>query len=118
MMYLVTKAALVILAGVYALRASSIVFQPGPLSPLWFVALLAFVLTLVLFHRAPTVTGWWQYTVIGLSLIGVFANAMLYLVPDAEHNNPTDLAFSAVSVAGWAIVALSSVLLTFGKTGV
>jgi xanthine/uracil permease len=116
MMLVITKAVLVILAGIYAMRASSIVFPPSSFSPLWFVALFAFVMSLVLFYRPPTVQGWWQYTVIGLCLIGVAANAMLFLAPDAEHSDPTNMAFSAVSIVGWGIVCLSSILLTFAKT--
>jgi hypothetical protein len=115
MMYIITKVALVILAGIYAMRASSIVFVREPLTPLWFVALFAFAMTLVLFYRTPTVPGVWQYTVIGLCLIGVAANTMLYFAPDAAHSSPTNLAFSAVSIVGWGIVALSSFLLTFAK---
>jgi hypothetical protein len=115
MMYVITKIALVILSGVYAMRASNIVFNREPMTPLWFVALFAFVMTLVLFHRSPTVPGLWQYTVVGLCLFGVVANAALFFAPDAAHNTPTNLAFSAVSVVGWAIVALSSFLLNFAK---
>jgi hypothetical protein len=91
-------------------------FQGGAFSPLWFVALFAFVISLVLFYRMPTVQGWWQYTAIGLCLFGVAANAMLYFAPDAEHSDPTNLAFSAFSVVGWGIVALASILLTFGAS--
>jgi hypothetical protein len=116
MMFVITKAALVVLAGIYAMRSSSILFHPTALTPLWFVALFAFIMTLILFYRPPTVPGWWQYTVIGLCLVGVVANAMLYLAPDAEHSDPTNMAFSAFSVVGWGIVCLSSILLTFAKT--
>ncbi len=112
-MFVVTKAALVILAGVYAMRASSIIFTRGEFTPLWFVALFAFVMSVVLFYRMPTVQGWWQYAVIGLCLVGVAANAMLFLAPDAEHGDMTNLTFSTVSVVGWRIVALSLFLLTF-----
>jgi hypothetical protein len=115
-MIVITKIALVILAGIYAMRASSIVFLPTALTPLWFVALFAFVMALVLFYRPPIVQGWWQYTVIGLCLVGMAANAMLYLAPDAEHADSTNMAFSAASVVGWGIVCLSSILLSFAST--
>jgi hypothetical protein len=112
MMIIITKATLVILAGIYAMRASSILFQPAAFTPLWFVALFAFVMTLILFYRPPTVPGWWQYTVIALCLVGVAANAMLYLAPDAEHGDPTNMTFSAASVIGWGIMCLSSAMLS------
>lgn len=115
MMFVITKTALVILAGIYAMRASSILFHPSPLTPLMLVALFAFIMSVVLFYRPPTTQGWWQYSIIGLCLIGVAANTMLFIAPDAEHGDPTNLTFSAISVAGWGIVALSSVLLTFAK---
>jgi hypothetical protein len=111
-MLVITKVALVILAGVYATRSSDIFFRPVPFQPLMVVAGLAFVFSIVLFYKAPTTSGWWQYTVIGLCIAGVGANAMLFFAPDASHNSPTQLAFSAVSMVGWAIVGLSAALLT------
>jgi hypothetical protein len=113
MMLVATKAALVILAGVYAMRASDVIFQRAAFTPLWFVAVFAFLMTIVLFYRPPTVQGWWQYTAIGLCLVGVAANTMLLIAPDGDHGSPTDMAFSAVSIVGWAVVGLSSLLLTF-----
>jgi hypothetical protein len=115
MMFVVTKAALVILAGIYAMRASSVIFQPSPFTPLMLVALFAFIMSVVLFYRAPAVQGWWQYSVIGLCLVGVAANAMLFLAPDAEHSDRTNLAFSAISVVGWGVVAFSTAMLSFAK---
>jgi hypothetical protein len=114
-MFILTKVALVILAGIYAMRVSNEVFNPSAITPLWFVALFAFVMCLVLFYRPPVERGAWQYTTIALCLIGVAANAMLYFAPDAAHGTPTNLSFSAVSVVGWSIVALSSALLTFAE---
>jgi peptidoglycan/LPS O-acetylase OafA/YrhL len=113
MMVIATKAALVVLAGIYAMRASDVIFARAAFTPLWFVALFAFGMSLVLFYRPPTVQGWWQYSVIGLCLVGVAANALLFFAPDTDHSNPTDLAFSAVSVLGWSIVGVSSFLLVF-----
>ena len=115
-MFVITKSAIVILAGIYAMRSAGIVFRDDAFTPLWFAALFAFILLIILFYRPPTVQGAWQYTVIILSLVGVAANAMLYFKPDAAHADPTNLAFSALSIAGWGIVALSSILLTFAST--
>jgi hypothetical protein len=106
MMMIASKTALVILAGVYAMRASGVLFHPQPLQPLMGVALFAFVMSVVLFQNPPTVPGPWLYTVIALCLIGVAANTMLFFAPDAAHNTPTNLTFSAVSIVGWAIVAI------------
>jgi xanthine/uracil permease len=73
-------------------------------------------MALVLFHRPPMVQGWWQYTVIGLCLTGVAANAMLFVAPDAEHGDPTNMMFSVFSVAGWGIMCFSSILLSFSSS--
>lgn len=113
MMHVITKSVIVILAGIYAMRITSIMFRPDEISPLWFAALTAFVLLIVVFYRPPVVPGGWQFAVIGLSLVALAANAMLYFKPDAEHADPTNLTFSALSIVGWGIVALSSILLTF-----
>jgi uncharacterized membrane protein len=78
MIFVIAKTALVTLAGIYAKRASNIVFHPIMVTLLWFVTLFAFVMSLVLFYRPPTVQGWWQYTVIGLCLVGVAANAIRF----------------------------------------
>jgi uncharacterized membrane protein len=106
MLMIATKTSLVVLAGVYAMRASNVLFHPVPVTPLMGVALFAFVMSLILFHNPPTSRGWWLYTVIGLWVVGVAANTMLLLAPDAAHGTPTNRAFSAVSIAGWAIVAI------------
>lgn len=113
MIAIIPKAALVILAGVYAMRFSNQFFNPAKLQPLWFAAVLAFIMSLVLFYRPPTVQGWWQYTATGLCLVGVAANTILFFAPDAAHNTPTNLAFSAVSMVGWAIVAAACFFLVF-----
>jgi peptidoglycan/LPS O-acetylase OafA/YrhL len=107
-----SKTVLVVLAGVYAMRASNVLFHPQAFQPLMGVALFAFVMSVLLFHRPPTGPGWWMYTVIGLCLVGVAANTMLFVAPDALHNNPTDRTFSLVSIVGWAIVALGFVART------
>jgi uncharacterized membrane protein len=112
---IVSKTALVVLAGVYAMRASGVLFHPQPFQPLMVVALLAFIMSVVLFQNPPTVAGWWLYTVIGLCCVGVAANAVLFFAPDAAHNTPTNLTFSAVSIVGWAIVALANVSVAFGR---
>jgi hypothetical protein len=112
-MYIIVKIALVMLAGIYAMRTSNALFHPAALSPMWFVAAFAFVMSLVLFHRPPIVQGWWQYSVIGLCAFGVVANGILFFAPDAAHSDPINLAFSAASIIGWALVAASSLLLTF-----
>jgi hypothetical protein len=106
MLVIATRVSLVILAGVYAMRASNVLFHPQTFQPLMGVALFAFIMSLVLFHNPPTTPGWWLYTVIALCLVGVAANAMLLFAPDKLHNSPTNLAFSLVSVIGWAVVAI------------
>jgi hypothetical protein len=106
MFMILTKTSLVVLAGVYAMRASNILFHPQPFQPLMGVALFAFIMSVILFHNPPTTAGWWLYLATALCLVGVAANAMLFFAPEAAHGTPTNLAFSAVSIIGWAVVAL------------
>jgi fatty acid desaturase len=96
---------IVILIGVYAIRAASVFFVRERFQPLMIVAALAFVFALVLFHLPPTQTGAWLYLVIAACLVGVAVNALLYFKPDQAHSRPTDLAFSAVSCVGWGVLA-------------
>lgn len=115
-MYVVTKIALVVLAGVYAMRASNVLFHPQPFHPLMVVALFAFIMSVILFHNPPTGPGWWLYTVVPLCLVGVVANGILFFAPDAAHNTPTNLAFSAVSIAGWGWLAIAFGMLLIGRS--
>jgi hypothetical protein len=107
MLIVVSKTVLVILAGVYAMRATGVIFHPQPFQPLMGVALFAFIMSVVLFQNPPTSPGWWLYTVIALCLFGVAANTMLFFAPDAAHSAPTNLAFSAVSMVGWGWLAFA-----------
>jgi hypothetical protein len=117
MMYVLTKATLVILAGVYTMRATNVIFNPSSFNPMSLVALFAFVMSFVLFNRLPTSPGAWAFTVLGLCIFGVFANSMLYFRPDAAHASPTNMSFSAVSIVGWAIVAIYAGLVSVGILG-
>jgi hypothetical protein len=111
---MVVQASLVVLAGVYALRASSVLFERGPFEPLMVVAALALVFSTAVFHRPPTGPGVWAISVAALCLVGVVANALLYLKPDKSHSDPTNLAFSAISVLGWAVVGAHATWMAFG----
>jgi hypothetical protein len=115
MLLILSRTALVILAGVYAMRATGVLFHPQPFQPLMVVAALAFVMSIILFQAPPTVPGWWLYTAIGLCVVGVIANTLLFFMPDAAHNTPTNLAFSAVSMVGWAIVAAANAVILFDR---
>lgn len=116
-MYVITKATLVILAGIYAMRATNVIFNPSSFNPMSLVAMFAFVMSFVLFNRLPTGPGVWAYSVIGLCLFGVVANTLLYFKPDPAHASPTNMSFSALSMIGWAIVALYAALASAGALG-
>jgi hypothetical protein len=106
MFLILSKATLVILAGIYAMRGSSVVFVRQPFQPLMIAAVFAFLLLLTIFYRAPTKPGIWLYSVTALCIVGMATNAMLYLKPDAMHNDPTNLTFSAFGTVGWGILAV------------
>ncbi len=113
MLFVIVKAALVILAGVYAIRASSYFFEDVPFEPLMLVAAFAFVMSVIIFYRPPTFIGPWLYTVVGLCAVGLVANAVLYFSPDESHGDAINLTFSAISIAGWTIVGASYASLFF-----
>ncbi len=115
MLFVVMKATLIILIGIYAMRASSVVFHREPFHPLMLVAALAFAVSLAAFHVPPTAPGAWSAVLALLCMVGVVANALLYARPDEAHGTPTSLTFSAVSVVGWAIVGVYSTLVAIGS---
>lgn len=114
MLFFVVQASLVVLAGVYALRASSVFFERGAFEPLAVVAALAFFFSTAVFHHPPIGSGAWAMSVAALCLVGVIANALLYLKPDKSHSDPTNLAFSAISVLGWFVVGAHATWIAFG----
>ncbi len=105
MLSTLAKSALVVMAGIYAVRATD--WMVGePFDPLFLLAAAVFCLTLVLFYRMPRRAGGWLYSVVALCLVGMCVNGLLLFVPDPVHNNQTNATFSAVCIAGWAGVAL------------
>jgi hypothetical protein len=106
MMVIATKVMLVGLAGIYAMRASSVLFRDEAFDPLMIVAVLAFLLSVALFYRLPAGPGPWAYAVIALCIVGVAANIFLLFAPDAAHGTAENMTFSAASVIAWGFVGL------------
>jgi hypothetical protein len=109
-----TRIALVLMAGIYAMRSTYWIFGGEPFQPLSLLAAAVLALVVVLFYRLPTQRGPALFVVIALSVVGFAVNALLLWVPGAAHNNPTHAAFSVACMAGWAIVALHG--LSFMRT--
>jgi hypothetical protein len=101
----VSKALLVVLLGIYAIRASDFLFTRARFQPLTFVAAAVVVIALALFHRPPVAHGAWLITAILVCLTAVLANTMLLIQPDEAHSSSIDKAFSAISVAAWSLLA-------------
>jgi hypothetical protein len=116
MLLILTQSVLVILVGVYAMRATSVLFVRQAFQPLMILAAIVFVLSLVLFHRPPTASGPWLYFVLACCSAGVIVNALLFFAPDRAHATPTNLAFSLVSGLGWALLALIYGSIFFGQS--
>lgn len=110
----VIQSSLVVLAGIYAMRASWFLFAKGPISPLTPLAAIVFVLCILLFHRPPQSSTWLAVVAIAC-MIGVAANAALLFSAAAAYQNPTNQAFSVLSVLGWAILAVTHALAWFEK---
>jgi hypothetical protein len=116
MLLILTQAVLVVLVGVYAMRASADLFVRQPFQPLMILAALAFVFALVLFHRPPIAVGPWLYLVLIACVAGTIVNGFLYFAPDQAHATPTNMAFSAVSIVGWAALGLNYGSILFNNT--
>jgi hypothetical protein len=104
MLSLLSQASLVVLAGVYAMRTGPALLGREGRHPLVLLAALALVFSTAVFHRLPTAPGAWTNSVAVLCLLGVAVNTLLLVKPDAAHSQSVDLAFSATSVGGWALV--------------
>jgi hypothetical protein len=96
----ITQSILVILSGIYAVRASWFIFS-GVFSPLTPVAAIVLVLCLTLFHRPPIEPGIWLYVVLMGCVIGAIANSMLLFSTHEIYSNLTNRTFSIISVASW-----------------
>jgi hypothetical protein len=104
---LITRVALVLLAGIYAMRSSDWIFGSNSFEPLILLAAAAFCLTIYLFFRMPQQSGAALYAVLALCAAGVAVNALL-LLDSGSPEDPTDQIFSLTCTAGWAAVALCS----------
>jgi glucose uptake protein GlcU len=99
-----TQATLVVLTGMYAVRASWFLFS-GVLSPLTPVAVACVTACVYLFHRAPTQPGTYLWAVMIGCVIGAIANAVLLTSADPAYRNATNLMFSGLSTVLWLALA-------------
>jgi hypothetical protein len=99
-----TQTTLVVLTGMYAVRASWFLFS-GALSPLTPVAAACVVLCVYLFHRAPTQPGTLLWSVMIACAIGAIANAVLLTSSDPAYRNTTNLVLSGLSTVLWLALA-------------
>ncbi len=100
------KAVLVVLIGMYAIRASWFLFS-GVLSPLTPIAAAVLMLCIVIFHRPPQSLGLWFVAVLTACLIGAIANAALLVSTSPLYHNPTNTAFSWASLTGFVLLAVA-----------
>jgi hypothetical protein len=101
----ITQSILVILSGIYAIRASWFIFS-GIFSPLTPVAAIVLVLCITLFHRPPIETGIWLYVVLVGCVVGAIANGMLLFSTHEAYSNLTNRAFSIISVVSWVCLCV------------
>jgi FtsH-binding integral membrane protein len=110
MTFLLTQAALVLLAGIYAIRATSWIFGADAFEPLFLLATAVLGLIVFLFYRMPRERGAALFVVMALCVAGLSVNALLLFAPSDAHDNPSNAVFSALCMAGWAIVAMTCAL--------
>jgi hypothetical protein len=99
-----SKGLLVVLIGIYAIRSSWFVFS-GSFSPLTPVAAAVMVLCIISFHRLPLELGMWFYVLMFVCVAGAIANASLLFATSPNYANPTNMAFSAISLGCFLLLA-------------
>jgi Na+/melibiose symporter-like transporter len=112
-MSFLTQTALVLMAGIYAVRATYPLLGGESFSPLTLLAALVFALVVVLFYRLGKSDGKLLYVIVALCLVGMTVNGMLLFAPGGAHANPTNAVFSATCILGWGIVAIAAALKIF-----
>jgi hypothetical protein len=112
-MIFLTQTALVLMAGIYAVRATYSLLGGEPFSPLSLLAALVFALVVALFHLLSKATGKVLFVIVALCLLGMTVNGLLLFAPGGAPSNPTNAVFSATCVLGWAIVAITAAMKIF-----
>jgi hypothetical protein len=112
-MYLLTQTALVLMAGMYAVRATYSLLGTEPFTPLAIVAALVFCLVLALFHRLAKASRPWLLVTIVMCLIGLGVNALLLFTPGTGQLRFTNDLFSAICMAAWAWVGVACAIKAF-----
>jgi hypothetical protein len=99
----ISQAILVVLIGIYFIRTTWFIFS-GVFSPLTPVAAAVLVVCLISFHRLPTTPGFWFYLLLATCLAGAIANASLLFATSPIYSNPTNQAFSWVSMISFIVL--------------
>jgi hypothetical protein len=109
---MIAQALLVILIGIYFIRTSWFLFS-DMLSPLTPVAAVVLITCLFAFHRPPTSLSLWFWGLMAICVLGAITNATLLFSASPMYSNPTNTAFSAISLGcfvllggNWAITAM------------
>jgi hypothetical protein len=112
-MMILTQALLVVLMGIYLVRATWFLFT-GVFSPLTPVAALVLVICLVAFNRPPVPGSAWHVAFLAVCVLGAAANASLLFSTAPAYANPTNQAFSWVSLLCFACLAATLLWRQFG----
>jgi hypothetical protein len=94
---MIAQALLVVLIGIYFIRTSWFLFI-GQFSPLTPVAAIVLFMCLFAFHRPPTTLSLWLWALLAMCVLGAIANASLLFVSSPIYANPTNMAFSMISL--------------------
>jgi hypothetical protein len=115
MLHLLTQTALVLMAGIYAVRTTYPLLGGETFSPLTVLAGLVFLLTLALFHKLPKANGKILYIVVMLCIGGMVVNGLLLFAPGGAQAGLIKTLFSATCVVGWGVVAVAAALKIYGS---
>lgn len=113
---MIAKMLLIVLIGIYAVRASWFFFT-GQLSPLTPVAAVVLGLCIYLFNRLPEAPGLWLYAVLGACAIGTLVNGSLFFATSPLYRNPTNFAFNAACMLCFVGVAVERLWVIYASGG-
>jgi hypothetical protein len=112
---MIAQALLVLLIGIYFIRTTWFLFS-GVFSPLTPVAAIVLTICLFAFHKLPAATGAWFYAVIAMCVIGAIANGLLLFSASPTYSNPTNHAFSMISMVSFILLGGTLLWSVFGSS--
>jgi hypothetical protein len=113
---MIAQALLVLLIGFYFIRTTWFLFSGGMFSPLTPVAAIVRTIRLFAFHKLPTAAGGWFYALIAVCVLGAIANGSLLFSTAPTYLNPTNHAFSMISMVSFILLGGTLLWSVYGSS--